>query len=423
MRIHVLILLASLYSCSSMKTGAIIRQPAEDLAKSCPDMMTDFILTPEYKNDLKIALREKKLITFKEKIMKVEYPRLEWINRVKKSFNVSLKNWNSKRYPTFYLSHDEEVISIAKSYASAYEKELNNELDDGASKTLEMVRAWVNSYENYNKELGNLIEERIALQYNYTLLKKMDLKNETRDIQLNFKKDGILTSEIISLHPEDNTYKSLLGDLNNRMKELDGGLIQDGKIKDRIVRQAMLQDMLTIVHRELESTVKNTDQVPTEMMRELSRLNKTLTNSDFSPSTYGVYKITDKVFMSELMSLSKLDVVYDTFKQPLIKLKNIFSNFFDKKSTDKEKIGFFSRMYAKIKSITPKQLATGTAVVATAGVGTYRYFWFDSSGHTSLPANDPHQVQLDQTQEVITTANDSHSKVIEIQIEEVLKNN
>ena len=383
--------------------------------------MNDFLLAPEYKNDLKVALKEKKLITFKEKIMQVEYPRLAWINRVKKSFNVSLRNWNNKSHPTFYLAHDEEVVSIAKSYASSLEKELNNELDEDAIKTLEMVRTWTKSYENYNQELNNLIEERIALQYNYSLLKKIDLKNETRDIQLDFKKEGIKKSQIFSLHPEDNTYKALLGDLDNQIKELDGGLIQDGKIKERIIKQAMLQDMLTIVHRELESTVKNSDKIPTEVLREMARLNQTITNSDFAPSTYGIYKITDKVFFRELMSLSKLDVVYDTFKNPLEKMKSIFSNFFDKKSTDPEKKGFFSRIYAKITNLTPKQVATGTAVTAVAGVGTYRYFWFEQSSNTELPENDPHRVQLEQTKKAIDMANDAHTKVIEVEINEEIQ--
>lgn len=421
MRIHVLILLCCFYSCSSMNTQPIVRGPAEDNAKSCPDIMANFLLTPDYSKDLKLALKEKKLITFKEKLMQVKYPRLEWINRVKKSFNVSMKNWNNKHYPTFYLSNDEEVVTIAKSYASALEKELNNNLDDEATKTLEMVRAWTKSYENYHKELDDLIEERIALQYNHSLLKDLDLKDEVRDIQLSFKKDGILSNEIISLHPEDNTYKSLLGDLGNRIKELDGSFLRDGKIKERIVRQAMLQDMLTMVHRELEYTVKNSDKLPTDILRELDRLNNIITNSDFTPSTYGIYKITDKVFMRELMSITKLDIVYETFKDPLGKLKTIFSNFFTKKTTDKEKLSFFSRVYARIKRITPKQLATGSVVTATAGIGTYRYFWIDDGHHVTLPSDDPHQIQLEQTQKALDTARESHSKVIEVFIDEEIK--
>jgi hypothetical protein len=404
-----------------MKTSPIVREPAEEIATSCPDLMTDFVLTPEYKNDLKVALKEKKLITIKEKFMQVEYPRLEWINRVKKSFNVSLKNWNNKQYPSFYLSHDDEVITIAKSYSSALEKELNNQLDEESSKTLEMVRSWILSYENYNQELNNLLEERVTLQYNYSLLKKLNLKNENRDIQLSFKKDGVIKNQIFSLHPEDNTYKSLLGDLNNQMKDLDGGLIRDGKIKTRIIRQAMLQDMLTIVHRELESTVKNSDKIPTELMRELSRMQQTLSNSEFAPSTFGVYKITNKVFFGELMSLSKLNVVYDTFKNPLEKIKSIFSNFFDKKSTDADKVGFFSKIYAKITNLTPKQVGISTAVAATAGVGTYRYFWFEKSTVTELPSNDPHLVQLENTKKVLDVSHDAHSKVIEVQINEEIQ--
>jgi hypothetical protein len=402
----------------------IVREPARNIAKNCPELIADFILSPEYSSDFKTVLREKKLITMKEKMMQLEYPHLAWINRVKKSFNISLKNWNYKRYPAFYLSHDDEVVPIAKSYSQALEKELNNEVDEQATQTLTMVRAWQSSYENYNKELNDLIEERVALQYNYTLLKKLDLQNETRDIQLSFKKDGLVSTEVFSLHPEDNTYKSLLGDLKNRMNELDGGLIRDGKIKERIVKQAMLQDTLTIVQRELEHDIKNSDQVSTDLLRELSHLNNVMSNSDFSPSTYGIFKITNKVFISELLSLSKLDIAYKKFQKPLDKLETIFMNFSDgNKKNKKEKLGIFARVYARISHITPAQLATGTAVTATAGIGTYRYFWFNpaTGSATGQPSNDPHQVQLDQTAKEINSQNDSNSQIIEVQIDEVLK--
>lgn len=220
MKILALFFLSILYSCSSLVPVAVERSPAENMAKNCPDLMSDFILTPSYQKDLKTALLDKKLITFKQKLMQVEYPRLKWINDVKKSFNISLKNWNHKRFPTFYLAHEEEVIPIAKAYSKSLEKELNNELDEQAIDNLKSVRSWMSSYENYNQELDQLLEERIALQYNYSLIQKLDLKNETRDIALTFKRQGVLTSEVFSLHPDDNTYKSLLGDLKNQIYEL-----------------------------------------------------------------------------------------------------------------------------------------------------------------------------------------------------------
>ncbi len=418
MKILALFFLSILYSCSALVPVAVGRSPAENIAKNCPDLMSDFIFTPSYQKDLKTALLDKKLITFKQKLMQVEYPRLKWINDVKKSFNISLKNWNHKRFPTFYLAHEEEVIPIANAYSKSLEKELNNELDEQAIDNLKSVRSWMSSYENYNQELDQFLEERIALQYNYSLIQKLDLKNETRDIALTFKRQGVLTSEVFSLHPDDNTYKSLLGDLKNQIYELDGGLLNDGKIKERIVRQAMLQDMLTIVQRELEHDIKNKDTLPTDILRELNRVNNLMNNQDFKASTYGVFKITDKVFIAELISLSKMDKVYDIFKTPAIKLKSILGNFLDGKKSDKEKIGFFGRLYARIKNLTPKQLTVGTSVMATAGFGSYRYFWFDKSSNIELNANDPHMIQLEQTQKALKAESDGQSKAVEIQIDE-----
>ncbi len=418
MRFLILIMIFTFASCASKNSVSAVREPAEDTARSCPIIMKEFLLKPDYNDDIKLALKEKKLITFKAKLMQIHFPRLEWINRLKKSLNVTLRNLNNKAHPTFYLSNDELIVPIAEKYAQAFEKELSNQLDDEATNNLKTVRSWVSAYENYAKELDQLLEERVSLQYNLTLLKKMDLKNEERDIQLSYKRSGVLTSEIISLHPEDKTYKSLLSNLKNQISDLDGGLIKNGKIKERIIRQAMLQDMLTMVHRKLEYRVKNAQTIPSDVVRELARLTSIIKNPDLNPSTFGVFKITDRIFIRELASLTKLDVVYDTFKEPLTKLKSIFSNFFSKDSTDEEKVGFFANIYAKITSLTPEQVAIGGGVAAIAGVGTYRYFWFDSkdSSVKEMP-NDPHEVQLEKTEEVELDKSASMSKAIEVEIE------
>ena len=431
MRYCIVICIFTLYSSASVQnppdsssTFNMVRGPAEEAVtnKSCSEIMANLVLSPTYNDDLTLALKNKKLITFKEKLMQIEFPRLEWINRVKKSFNLTMQQWNNKLYPTFYLSNEEQVIPIAKSYASAIDKETNNLLDDEATNTLKMVRAWSDSYQNYTKELNQLIDERIALQYNLSLIKKLNLKNQTRDIQLNLMKDGVLTPQVFALHAEDNSYRTLIGNLQSQINLLDDGWIRNGKIKDRIVRQALLQDMLTIVQRELEHSVKNTDKAPAEAIKELDRLTTMMKNSDYTPSTFGVFKITDKVFINELMALSKTDVIYQKFEDPLGKLSNILSNFLDGSPSDQEKVGIFSRIYASITSLTPLQMTTRASIAAVAGFGTYRYFWFDQSSVTELGSNDPHQVQINKTKKVTADKNAAHTSVIEVQVDNEIKN-
>jgi hypothetical protein len=403
-----------------MNNRLVLREPAEETVQSCKELVTNFFPNKSYPKKFEKAMLAKKVLTIKDKIMRIEYPKLAWINRAKKSFNVSMKLWNNKNYPSFYLSQEDEVINIAQTYAKSLEKEINNELDDQATKNLDLVRTWIKSYQGYEQELDQLTEERISLQYNLAILKKMDLENKDRDIQLNFKKNGATTTEVFTLHKEDFSAKSLIGNLKNQITDLDGGIIRDGKIKERIIRQAMLQDMLTIVDRELEHHIKNTEKVPADLQVALKELNNTLKNKEFSPSTYGVYKITNKIFISELMSLSKLENVFATIKNPAVKLKNILSNFLENNNNDKEKLGFFSRLYARITSITPKQVAVGGSVVATAGFGTYRYFWYSPEAQLSSIDSGSiiaHQVQYDNTQKVIEDKNDSYSKAIEDEID------
>ena len=290
------------------------------------------------------------------------------------------------------------------------------------------------AFANYKTEMDQLVEERISLQYNISLLKKLKLdSNESRDIQITIKRGGILQNEVITLRKEDKNLGFTINKLQSEMKELDGSLLKNGKIKDRIIRQAMLQDMLTIVQREVEYTTKNTAASSEEVIKELATLNDLLKKTEYSPSTYGVYKIENKIFMRELLATSKLDVLYTKIKEPLLKLKTVAVNFFSNKSagTDKEKVGFFKRIYAKITSITPKQAAIGGGSLAVAGYGIDRYFWFHDptikqidnqpEGDQLSPEDKAHKEQLERTHKVELDKNNGHSEVVEIHIDELTK--
>lgn len=425
-----ILLMLTLASCSAIPVNEkqADSMPVRGLAAdtSCSDIAKSFLINENYEKDLNKVLAQKKLITFTEKKAQIHYPKLEWINKVRKSFNQSLRNWNNNRYPSFYLFNKEDIIPIAKKYSENIEdEEIKASLD---------VSDWLKSFKNYKLDLDQLIEERISLQYNISLLKKLKLEEGTpRDIQITIKRGGELKNEIITFRKEDKNLSATINKLRLEMKDLDGTVFKNGRIKDRIIRQAMLLDMLTILHREMEYVIKNSAAPNDETIEELSQLSLLLKNADFSPSTYGLYKIENKVFIRELITASKVSDAYVKIKEPFVKLKTIVTDYFKnrKAGTDIEKVGFLKRVYAKITSITPKQAATGGGSVVVAGIGFERYFAFKEKSVSEvnelplineLESSDlAHQQQLEQSEKVEAQKNDEHSSVVEINVDELAK--
>lgn len=413
---------------------ASLRSPAE--AFSCTNLIKKFF-SEEEPPDLNKVLLERKLITFSEKKALINYPKLEWINRVKKSFNISLRNWNNNRYPAFYLFNNEEIVPMAKKYAENLEAILSNKVpleDEEITKAYLATTDWIKSFKNYKNDLDQLIEERISLQYNVNLLKKIKLDaGEPKDIQITIKRGGELKNEIITLRKEDRNLKATINKLKLEMKGLDGTIVKNGRIKDRIIRQAMLLDILNILHRETEYVVKNSPAPSSEMIQELDNLSALIKNSEFSPSTYGVYKLENKVFIREIIATSKLDKAYAKIKDPLNSLKTFVTDYFKNRNagTDAEKVGFLKRVYAKITSITPKQAGIGGGSVVIAGIGFERYFAFKNTSNTEVtelppvdeisPHDIAHKQQLDQTEKVETEKHEGHSSVVEVHIDELTK--
>ncbi|MFA6239049.1 MAG: hypothetical protein WC635_17050 [Bacteriovorax sp.] len=433
-----------LTSCST--SVVINRSPAAD--EACTDIVKKFFSDKKYEKNLVSNLAQKKLITFTEKKALIRYPKLEWLLKLRKSFNTSLRNWNNNRYPSFYIFNKENIISIAEKYAQKVV--LDN---DEIAKASADVSQWTNAFKNYQTELDQLIDERISLQYNINLLKKLKLESdEPRDVLVTITRGGKFIDEIITFRKEDKNLDVAINKFKLEMKELDGTLLKNGKIKDRIIRQAMLQDMLTIVQRQLEYSVKNAPVLNDEMALELQKLTLMLKKTESLPSTYGVYKIENKIFLRELLAASKLDKAYAKIKGPLNKLKSLIPDFFDNSTgTDAEKIGILSSIYAKITNITPKQAGIGGAVVVVGGIGAQRYFSFKdktvSDVDVSLPTNESssdtireivpervsenipeispediaHNDQLERTEKIENQKSDGHSSVVEIQIDELTK--
>lgn len=425
-----------LTSCSTLTKHPEVRNdrsPAKEF--SCSEMIKNFFKEKPEKS-LEQILSEKKLLTFSEKKAQLNYPRLEWINRVKKSLNTSLRNWNNNRYPSFYLLSNEEIVPTSKIYAENLEKILANTValdDQQITKAYVEVSEWKKSYINYKNELDQLIEERISLQFNISLLKKIKLDDEIKDVELIIKRGGVFQKEIVTLRKEDRNLKATINKLKQEMKGLDGSLFSNGRLKDRIIRQAMLQDMLTILHREMEYVVKNSPHPSEDFIKEFDQLSLLIKQQDFVPSTYGIYKIENKIFLKEVLTASKLDKVYAKIKAPVESIKNILANYFKNKTagTDEQKVGFLKRIYAKITGISPKKAAIGGGVIAVAGIGYERYFAFTHEGATELLERSPvnevdtddsaHREQLDQTEQIEVEKHEAHSSVVEIHIDELTK--
>lgn len=437
MKYFLLISIILISSCSSVLNKAEVenasRIPAEDT--TCLEAAKSLFLSKNYETDLVKALANKKLLTFTEKRIIIQHPHLEWINKTRKSLLTSIRNWNNNRYPAFYLFSEEEIIPTAKKYGEVLEKVLTNQLplDEESTKIQKIVTDWIKSYENYGQDLNKLLEERISLEFNVKLLKKLKLKSdESRDIQLSIMRDGVLQKEIITFRKDDKNIQATINKLKQEIAAFDGTRFKNGKIKDRLIRQAALLDMINIVHREVEYYAKNNAVAKDELLKELVKLEALLKVNENSPVTYGVYKLSNKIFIDEMIAASKLGKLYTEIKDPLTAIKTLAFNYFKNKAagTDAEKIGFFQKLYAKVTSITPKQASIGGGTVVVAGLGLKRYFTLKNGTLTEVPNKNSsaeelgpedaaHQEQLDQTKQVDMNQSQGHTQVIEVNIEEL----
>ena len=415
-----------LASCSTVQDkSAFERDPAGEPV-TCNELAQSLFLKANYQQDLDKALVDKKLLSFSNKFVTVEHPSMNWINRARESLNKTLKNWNNNKYPTFYVFSDEEVIPAAKKYFTTMTDKFpaGAELDEEAVKNFELVESWIKSYENYKVEVDQLLDERISLQYNLSLLKKLKLKEDQRDIKLSVMRSGVLVDEIVTLRKSDKDLAFQIKKLKSELNEFDGTLLKNGKIKDRIIRQAALEDMITIVQREFEYSLKNTKETSPEMLKEMERLNALIKQENLKPTTYGVYRITNKIFIREVLALSKMDVAYKKFLEaPVMKLKEVVQAFIQNRpmnnAAEPAKEGIFKRIYAKVSNITLKQASIGAGTTVAAGIGYYRYF--SIQGDPVIEEDRAHEVQMERTEEEAVKASEDMSKAVEIHIDELTK--
>lgn len=424
-----------LASCSNMQHRShCMRTPAED-SPGCQDLAKKIFMKENYKEDLNQALIDKKLLTYTNKFVTIQHPHTDWINKSRAALNRSLKNWNNNKYPAFYMFNDEQVVTEAKKYFTTI-KNMTTTSKPTKSTDLLVISQWIRDYKNYKDDIKNLLEERITIQYNLKILKKFKQTQDVQDIKLIIKKNGRFTEEVLTLRKSDKDKNTVIAKLKNDIKELDGTVLTNGKIKDRIIRQAILKDFLTITHREFEYGVKNTSTRNKALLAELEKFNKLINRNDLNPTTYGIYRVTNKIFISEILSATKLDLAYKIFvKNPALKIKEILDAFMKKKThqTEKEKIGVLKRIYAKVTGLTPKQIAIGSSTVVIAKLGFDRYFSITGEPQVieqvkveetktqdakeEVVTDQEHQEQLERTQEEETKKADEYYEVIEEQLD------
>lgn len=357
----------------------LAREPSSD-ANSCQSIIKSFYLNDEYQVKLEKSLIDKKLLTRSNKFVTVNHPRLDWLNKTREGLITKVKNWNANRYPAFYIFHDSEIIENSKKFSSAIVKQSSkNKLSVEEKKHVDFVKSMLAKYKNYNTEIDNLLNERIVLEYNLNLVKKIKIKkDETKSITLSFLKDGKKFDQIFALSASDKDLDFLIKDLKAQIKSFDGTVLKNGKIKDRVIRQATLSDMIEIATKELEHSILNNPRRSDIAQRQLNEMKALLTDTQLSPKTYGVYRVTNAVFLRELASLSKLDVAYKKFlENPTLKVKEIFSNYIkskDSNKTDAQKIGMFKKVYTKVTSISPRTAVIGGLGVAGVGVSSTAFF-------------------------------------------------
>jgi hypothetical protein len=378
-------------------------------------------------DELNAAFKDKKLISFSNKYITINHPRFEWYVDVRKKLLTYVKNWNKNNYPTFYLDNKENFLTEAKEFYSLIGKEAENSLSDSEKVTLENIKSWISSYQNYSTELEQLLDQRISLQYNLDTLKKIKLsKKEVRDIKITTKVGEDFKTEIITLREVDSNLGLVLNRLKDKIKDLDGKLNNFGLIEERVIKQALLQDALTILQRELEYNVKNAATASPEAVEQLKALEEILQNNSFEPSTYGIFKITNSAFKSELAELFSVKKLYKNIQSVNErKVRDTIATIVENSTTknsgenrllEKEKFkkGTLRKIYNKVATFTPYQKFMTTTKLAAVGYGAYRFFWFQKDAQTGSDTKEPIE---EVTEELKTEVLD---KAIEVK-NEILK--
>lgn len=404
--------------------------------------VSPFEATPEKKITV-LELKRKGILQLKERFLILNSPKVDWFNSARESLISHMKTWNKNRYPIFYLSKEKNYQKIGAQLSDLLEKQSKGLASDEETKLLTVVMKDIEIFSNYQKDIEGIINERLSLQYTIDVLEKVQLGDGPIDISIEIKKATGVVKEVVTLRKSDHNRRLVLNKYRNQLKALNGRLFQMGAIEDRVLKQAYLRDIVTIYHREVEYAVKNEIHLTPELSKLYSILDDALKNSDFEPSSYGMFKVDGNVLSSEIMRLTKADTGVTKVIESKDKLKSSFSSYFKTQSEglDPQKVGLFQHMYLSVANLTVGDL-TRYGVVAVAAVGASRYFLVDSkstvltgttgevtpinpaetSANTSneTGGSTVHEVQVDNTQKAQESFLRSQYNVIQSKINELL---
>ncbi len=360
---------------------------ANSILKNKSESVESFVSTTTLKaeSDETIAVLKKNgLLKKKDKFLILEQPPIAWFNKVRKSAISHLQSWNKNRYPIFYTSDNENFAIIGKSIDDLLERKATGNLDAEDTKTLKQVYDQVVMFENYESDITKIIDERASLQYNIEVLKKLKLDTNPIDIKITIKKASGEESEVITFRKEDRNKKLVIGDLKRQLKELDGRLFKNGRIEERVIKQAFLEDILTIYHREVEYAVKNAKNPIAELDELYKRLDLNLKKKAIGPSSYGVFRMDHSLFKAELANFTKFDVAVRKVSSSKEKIKDSVQGFVGRKNKaqDDNNMGFLENIYVSVSNLTVADL-TRYGVVAAVGFGTSQYLFLDSAEITN----------------------------------------
>jgi hypothetical protein len=344
---------------------------------ACGELVKKFI-TKDYNEGVLKALESKELVKRSSNKMQVKLPRDAWWTRLKDSWTHTFKNWNDNKYVSLYMFDDEETVASAAVYAKLFRKSLEGaDLNEDELIVIKNIDTWTKSFTNYQQELDNLVNERISLAYNVDLLKKYSFDGDRAEVDLTFVKDGKEVSERMVFYKDDKNLQYYINQLEKRITQLDGGMFDwwfdEGLIKQRIIQQAMLKDKMTIVHRELEYFINNTEGIDEAILVELkakfNSIDEMLANFDFKPSNYGINKVTNKSLRKELWSLPRTVKAYKKVQDGKKVMNELLSD------QDKDRLKFFTNGYARVFQGTALgALVSGSGASIWLGVKDY-FVW------------------------------------------------
>ncbi len=305
----------ALTSCTSMSPQKIYRDIAsvDTPSNSCGSSMKHFI-EADYNVKVMKALEDKKLVTKKSDSMQIRLPGQSWWQRTRKAWTQRLKNWNDNKYPTYYMYDDEESVAHAVAYGKLFSNNFTGAVEVEDQKVaIKRVDEWIQHFSDYKKELNDLIDERISVAYNRDLLKRNKPDADRLEVDLIYKKNGKDVEENIIFYEDDRNFQYYVKQLEKQLTGLDGGMFDwwfdEGRIKQRIIKQAILKDQVTIVHRELEYFYHNSPDLASDvkeaMKNKIDELASILKEDEFQPSKYGLAKVDWKKWRKEAGQLPK----------------------------------------------------------------------------------------------------------------------